>query len=267
MKRMLGSIKRRLVPPHATDRWQESLLGLRPFERLPIGQAALSITCDDGATRGLEVFDALDEAGARGVMAVSPDLAGSAGHLDFAALRSLRERGHELAFHGNDHRPLTDYGQPAALNAAMADGLARLAAEQLPVPTMIYPCGTNSRWVRQATASAFRGAFTTWYGVNHGTVNRYAIRRVPFGAYAGACPATEAWYLRLIDTAVHERQWLVLMLHPGADEHTREHTALLRRLLRHANDRRLPVRSASAQLEALAPAPAARHESLSADAS
>lgn len=249
-RRIVDAIARR-VPAHAADRAAAFVLPQRDFEQLALpDDGALTIICDDGETRDLEVVEVLQRHGAKGVFAVSPDLVGRPGFLGYGQLRQIQAAGHEIAFHGTTHDPFTGFEGPSALHSAIVAGLARLEAEGLGTPaTLIYPYGSNNRWVRQTAAGHFACAFTTWTGANRARANRYALRRVPFGAYTGKLPASEAWYRRLIDECTDARAWLALMLHPAAAEHTAEHTALLARLLEHARARGLDVRTVSAHLQ------------------
>lgn len=248
--RIVGAVARR-VPAHALDRAEAFLLPRRPFEQLTLPpEGVLTVVCDDGETRDLEVVEMLQRHGVKGVFAVSPDLVGRPGFLGYPELRDIHAAGHEIAFHGTTHDPFTGFAGPEALTQAARSGLARLQAEGLGTPpTVIYPYGSNNRWVRQAMSGLFSCAFTTWVGVNRGQVNRYALRRVPFGAYTGKLPATEPWYRHMIDQCGQAGGWLALMLHPAATEHTPEHTAMLGRLLEHAKARGVAVRTVSAQLQ------------------
>lgn len=257
-RRLLDAALRRL-PAQGLDRAVEFLLPQRPFERLQVPQrSALTIVCDDGETRDLEIVEALERCGVKGVFAVSPDLIGRPGFLSYAELRQIRAAGHEIAFHGTTHDPFNDFAGPVELRAAIEDGLRRMAAEGLGTPsTLIYPYGRHNRWVRAASSRHFACAFTTWFGLNRGQANRYAIRRIPFGAYVGKLPGTETWYRGFLDEAARAPCWPTLMLHPAAAEHQREHTAMLSRLVEHAQQHGLPVRTVVAHLDSAAPAQAA----------
>jgi peptidoglycan/xylan/chitin deacetylase (PgdA/CDA1 family) len=243
------------VPAHAVDRAAAALLPLRSFERLELpAESALTIVCDDGESRDLEIVELLDRAGAKGVFAVSPDLIGRPGFLGYAELRQVLDAGHEIAFHGATHDPFTGFADEASLRAAIDAGMASLHGRGLGSPrTLIYPYGSNSRWVREAVAKTFDCAFTTWYGINRGKVNRFALQRVPFGAYTGKLPATEAWYRGLVDQAAGGAAWPVLMLHPADRQHTADHTALLGRLIEYARSRGVAVRTVAAHLRRSAP--------------
>ncbi len=253
MKRVLNAIVKRL-PAQAKDRAEELLLGLRNFERLTVPpRTALTITCDDGELKDLEIVDVLAQAGVKGVFAVSPDLIGRPGFLSYAELRAIREAGHEIAFHGTTHDPFTGFRDKSQLQAVCRDGVARLKAEGLGAPqTVIYPYGYHNRAVRAAMAPIFSCGFTTWVGINRQRTNRYAIRRIPFGAYTGKLRATEQWYRDLIAEAANGNCWPTLMLHPGAQGHTSDHNQLLSRLLKFAQDSGVPVHTASEHLETVA---------------
>lgn len=242
------------VPAHAADRVGERLLPMRAFERLSVpSESALTITCDDGELRDLDIVDVLERFGARGVFAVSPDLIGKPGFLTYEQLRHIRAAGHEIAFHGTTHDAFTRYRETAELVHTCRRGIDGLQAEGLGRPTtLIYPYGMNDRAVRESMSSLFECAFTTWFGINRARTNRYAIRRIAFGAYTGKQPATEQWYRSALERARGEACWPTLMLHPAAKGHTDEHTAMLSRLLLHARDIGLPVRTASAHLAASA---------------
>ncbi|MBL8289636.1 MAG: polysaccharide deacetylase family protein [Rubrivivax sp.] len=260
VSRIVGAVRKRL-PAHGRDRAEAWLLPLRDFERLPLPKSpALTIVCDDGELKDLEVVEVLERHGAKGVFAVSPALIGGSGFLGYEQLRRIRAAGHEIAFHGTTHDPFTGFAGTAALRSAVDDGMARLAAEGLGRPsTLIYPFGRHNRWVRAAVAGTFDSAFTTWFGLNTGLVNRYGIRRVPFGAYVGKLPGTEAWYRGLLEQSAAQGSWLVLMLHPSGAGHTETHNALLGRLIEHARGLGVAVRTVQAHLAAGAPAAGAVH--------
>ena len=251
--KIVGAVVKR-VPAHAKDRAEEFLLGLRDFERLQVpGTSALTIVCDDGETRDLDVVEVLDKQGVKGVFAVSPQLIGNPGFLGYEELRQIRAAGHEIAFHGTTHDAFTGFADPGQLRQAIDEGLARMAAEGLGRPgTLIYPYGRHNRQARKGVASVFDCAFTTWFGLNRQHANRYAIRRIPFGAYTGKLPATEGWYRGLIDQCAPGSCWPTLMLHPAAAGHVAEHNALLSRLIVHARERGLAVRTVAAHLETAA---------------
>ncbi|MBI5717883.1 MAG: polysaccharide deacetylase family protein [Burkholderiales bacterium] len=246
------------LPAHGTDRAEEFVLPLRPFERLQLPrESAFTIVCDDGETRDLDVVEVLDRHGVKGVFAVSPDLIGRPGFLSYDEVRQIRAAGHEIAFHGTTHDPFTGFADAARLGAAIGEGMASMAAGGLGTPgTLIYPFGRHNRWVRAAVAPTFAAAFTTWFGVNQGEVNRYGIRRIPFGAYTGRLPATEEWYRELIDRCAAGACWPTLMLHPAAAGHEAAHNALLGRLIEHAEQRGIAVRTVAAHMRAAAPAAA-----------
>ncbi|MCW5662003.1 MAG: polysaccharide deacetylase family protein [Burkholderiaceae bacterium] len=249
LARLVGAVAKRL-PSHAKDRIEEALLGLRDFERLPVPrQSALTIVCDDGELNDLDVVQVLDRHGVKGVFAVSPDLIGRPGFLDYEQLRRLRADGHEIAFHGTTHDPFTGFADRAALLKSVGRGMRQLEAEALGTPsTLIYPFGRHNRAVRQAVSAHFHCAFTTWFGINQGAANRYAIRRIPFGAYTGKLPATEAWYRGLLERSAAGGCWPTLMLHPAAPGHTATHHALLSRLIDHAKNLGMPVQTVVAHL-------------------
>lgn len=247
--RVVNAIVKRL-PSHAKDRAEEALLGLRDFERLQIPRpSALTIVCDDGELKDLDIVEVLESRGVKGVFAVSPDLIGRPGFLTYDQLRSIRRAGHEIAFHGTTHDPFPDFPGAQQLVSAVLEGTRRLAAEGLGTPsTLIYPFGRHDRAVRKAIAPLFDCAFTTWFGINQGSANRYAIRRIPFGAYVGKLPGTEAWYRGLLDRSAQSACWPTLMLHPSAAEHRPEHNELLKRLIDHALERGVAVRTVAAHL-------------------
>jgi peptidoglycan/xylan/chitin deacetylase (PgdA/CDA1 family) len=231
------------------------LFGLRDFELLKTPrESCLTIVCDDGEMKDLDVVDILSKQGLKGVFAVSPDLIGRPGFLTFEQLRAIRGGGHEIAFHGTTHDPFTGFGDKNNLLNITRRGMGWLFAEGLGTPTaLIYPYGKHDRSVRKMVAALFDSAFTTWFGVNEGTTNRYAIRRIPFGAYTGKLPSTETWYRQIIDHCANGSCWPTLMLHPGAAEHTSAHNAQLSRLLDYARERQVPVRTVEAHLTFSAP--------------
>jgi peptidoglycan/xylan/chitin deacetylase (PgdA/CDA1 family) len=249
MKRIINAIVKRL-PTHLGNRAEEKLLGLRDFERLTLPrESALTIVCDDGELKDLEVVEVLNSLEVKGVFAVSPDLIGRPGFLNYEQLRDIRDAGHEIAFHGTTHASFTGFRDKGRLQGVTREGMSRLHAEGLGTPTtLIYPFGKHDRLVRKAMAEHFDCAFTTWFGINKGCTNRYAIRRVPFGAYTGKLPASEDWYRDIINRCSRGNCWPTLMLHPGAAEHNAAHNMLLSRVIRYARDQHLPVRTVEAHL-------------------
>lgn len=253
IQRITQALVRR-IPPHAKDRLEETLLGLREFERFSTpSESVLTIVCDDGELKDLDVVDVLNERGVKGVFAVSPDLIGRPGFLSHEQLRTIRAAGHEIAFHGTTHDAFTAYADSRSLLESVRDGMRQLHAEGLGAPsTLIYPFGSHNRAVRKAVSSVFDCAFTTWFGLNERRCNRYAIRRIPFGAYTGKLPATEEWYRALLDRSAAGHCWPTLMLHPSGPGHAKAHDDLLGRLIDHARERGVPVRTVSAHLRAQA---------------
>jgi peptidoglycan/xylan/chitin deacetylase (PgdA/CDA1 family) len=249
MQRLVNAITKR-IPRHALSRAEEKVIGLRAFEKLEIPRpSAFTVTCDDGELRDLEIAELLESVGLRGVFAISPDLVGRPGFLSFDQILQLHRAGHEIAFHGTTHDAFTEFADEARLVESCRTGVQRLADAGVAAPkTLIYPFGSHNRTVRRAVEPLFTCAFTTWFGLNQGHANRYAIRRIPYGAYTGGLPATESWYRSLIDKCAEKPSWPTLMLHPGSPEHRAEHTAMLGRLLRHAIDRGLAVRTVVAHL-------------------
>ena len=247
---MLRKIRSRLQARLA--QLEEHILGLRDFETLPTPKhGALTIICDDGAAQDIEVAEVLSEAGARGVFAVCPDLIGGQQLSSYSQLRRLQDAGHEIAFHGTIHVPFTHLGGRRGIADSVREGLCRLADEGLIPSTLVYPYGTHNRIVRAAVAPMFECAFTTLPGLNHGNVNRYAIRRIAFGAYGGSRRAEEQRYRTILERAAANKCWPVLMLHPGMPTHLEAHTAMLSRLLAYAKELGLSILTASAQLAAL----------------
>jgi peptidoglycan/xylan/chitin deacetylase (PgdA/CDA1 family) len=245
---LVDALRKRL-PPHRRDRLLERLLPLRPYERLALPGVALTVICDDGAAKGLAVLEVLELRGMKGVIAVSPATIGLPGYLSYEQLRRVRATGHEIAFHGTSDLPFPDFDGAESLRSSLARGLEQLDSEGLGRPrTLVYPAGRNTAWVRRVAADLFTCAFTTWHGDNRTRANRFAIRRVALGAFTPK-NLTESSYRHLIDRpAAHG--WPALMLHPGEADHQSAHNELLGRLLDHAVEHRVAVRTASAHLAA-----------------
>lgn len=244
LQRVVQAIVKR-IPAHGADRAQEALLPLRDFERLAVpSPSALSVICDDGEKKDLDIVEVLDAAGVKGTFAVSPDLVGRPGFLTYDELRAIHAAGHEIAFHGNTHDAFTSFRDTEALVQACTQGVERLRAEGLgQAQTLVYPFGRNNRAVREGVSRVFNCAFTTWFGLNERSANRYAIRRIAYGAYTGKQPSTLDWYRGVVDRCATAPCWPALMLHPGSPEHTAAHTAELKQLIAHAQDRGLSVRA------------------------
>lgn len=250
IQRIVSAIAKRL-PAHAKARTEEFVLGLRGFEGLSMPTAsALTVICDDGESKDLAVVEVLNRIGVKGVFAVSPDLIGRRGFLDYPQLRQLQDDGHEIAFHGTTHDPFTAFRDQNRLRAVSRDGMAQLEAEGFRSPTtLVYPYGAHDRSVRSAVAPLFGCAFTTWFGVNRGVANRYALRRIPLGAYTGKFPADERSYRSIIERAALGNCWPSLMLHPAAEGHQNKHNELLFRVVKYALDLGVPVRTANSHID------------------
>ena len=228
---------------HLYARLEERALGRRDFERNTAKGGALTLMSDDGQTRNLELAAVLAEAGAPGAFSVAGDNIGRDGYLSYAQLRDLQAAGHEIMFHGRSNARFSPPMNVPAVTADAKAGLAELRAQKLNVTNLNIRWGTSTRAARQAVAPLFDSAFVPWFGINDASSNRYALRRMAFGAYAGKNMQTEGWYKDLIERAGRENLWPVFMLHPSADDHTAEHNALLLRLLQHAKKVGLPVRT------------------------
>lgn len=227
---------------HWYARIEERALGMRDFEhRKPAGGGALTVMSDDGELANLELARLLADAGVPGAFSVAGDNIGRNGFLDYEQLRQLQAAGHEIVFHGRASAKFAPPMNVAAVAADAASGLAELRAQGLAVRHLNIRWGTSTRAARRAVATLFDSAFVPWFGVNDASSNRYALRRMAFGAYAGGNMQSEAAYFALIERAVREKLWPVLMLHPGAADHRPEHNALLVRMLGHARQVGLPV--------------------------
>jgi len=232
-----------------TVRAGDALLATRPFEQLDVTSApALTVTSDDGSVRNLAVAETLLAVGARGVFAVSPDLLGQPGMMTLDDVHRLHKAGHEIAFHGADDTPFNRLGGGATLADTCRAALRRMESDGLTPSVVMYPHGIHSRGIRQAVATVFSAGFSTTFGINKGRVCRYAIRRMPFGAYADPRQFNELWYSDVIKRAKDQGAWIVLMLHPGADEHADANSERLARIVRVAQERSIAVRTASEQL-------------------
>lgn len=236
---------------HGCARVEEALLGLRSFEQLHVPRAsALTIVCDDGHVNDWNhIAPLLADYGARATFAVVSARVGQPECVDRSQLEALVEAGHEIACHGRTHVPLPALADTAALEAELGGALAWFRAAGIATSTLVYPYGQNNRAVRAWAASLFRCGVGTWFGQNGGLTNRYAIRRIPFGSFVNVRSASEAYYRGLIERSSAGACWTVLMLHPGAVEHTAAHNALLGRLIRYARELQLPVRTVAEHLD------------------
>src|SRR5262245_6227285 len=134
LHRSVNAVAKR-VPAHAKDRAEEALFGLRDFERLSLpSQSALTVVCDDGEVKNLDVVEVRDKHGGYGVFAISPDFVWRPGFLSYQELRGIRERGHEIAFHGTTHDPFTGFANQTELAQSVERGLLQLESEGLGKP-------------------------------------------------------------------------------------------------------------------------------------
>ncbi|WP_428425491.1 hypothetical protein [Methylibium sp.] len=236
---------------HWAARAEEKALGLLESERLEITQGALTLVSDDGEDRNLELANLLGQTGAVASLAVADDFVGRPGFLGYAHLLELQQAGHEIAFHGRTRVPFDLFPDGDALRADLLAGATRLRAQGLSISNLIYRWGTSTRAARKQVQPLFASASVPWFGLNEGTVNRYALRRIAFGAFTGRSVRTQDWFVRVIEQAAQGRCWPILMLHPGAAGHTAEHNAMLHDLLVHAKHVGLPVRTLAQHLAAL----------------
>lgn len=247
MNSMLRRLRGRLQ--HASALAEERLGGVRAFEGMLVPpEPVVTVTSDDGSARNLDVAEVLNTVGVKGVFAVSPDLLGRPGMLTLAHLGELRDAGHEIAFHGTSDVPFTSHRSTASLLGDLQRGLQYLRDNGFGPDVVMYPSGQHNRSIRSAVATVFAAGFSTWFGVNRDVANRYAIRRIPFGAYARS--ATESRYRQLLGDTASCGGWAVLMLHPGAEGHTAAHDRMLGRIVRQAVESSVHVRTAHTQLAA-----------------
>jgi peptidoglycan/xylan/chitin deacetylase (PgdA/CDA1 family) len=241
MNQFLGASAARVQ--HHLARAGAAILPLREFELCHWRRGpALSIVCDDGCASDLrEVVPLLDRMGLPGCFAPVSGLVGLDGHMKATELRALARSGHEIASHSDVHRPLTARA-PGELKIGLArarDALSEIV--QQPVTTLVYPYGNNGRLVRSLASASYDCGITTWTGMQHGSFNRFAIRRVPFGSYCRPGQDTWTWFERLLLQATSQGSWLLLMLHTAAPAHDLKQSMLLERLLRFAVESGVPV--------------------------
>lgn len=228
---------------HHLARTGAAILPLREFERCHWrGGPALSLVCDDGCATDLrDVVPLLDRLGLAGCFAPVSSLVGLDGYMTAADLQALARSGHEIASHSDLHRALTTR-EPDELRIGMArsrDALSEIVGQS--VTTLVYPYGNNGRLVRALASACYDCGITTWAGMQHGSFNRFAIRRVPFGSYCRSGQDTWPWFERLLLDAAQRGSWLLLMIHTAAPAHDSEQSQLLERLLRFAVELAFPV--------------------------
>lgn len=236
---------------HWAARAQHQAFGLRDFERLDVTRGALTVVSDDGEDCNLRFAELLGRSGVAGCFAVADDFIGRPGFLSYSHLRELQQAGHEIAFHGRKSVAFDIFHDAEVLRSDIEAGLNRLRSEGLVVSNLVYRWGTSTRSARRLLAPLCSSACVPWSGLNERVTNRYALRRIAFGAYTGRSSHTQEWFFNVVESAAKGQAWPILMLHPGAAGHTAEHDAMLRKILQHARHAGLPVRTLSDQLAAL----------------
>ncbi len=192
-------------------------------------RAAVSLTYDDAVpTQRKYAAPALEKAGLRGTFFVTGTSTDLAAHGD--EWRSIASAGHELASHTLHHpcdcrhdwvpRGYTsqDYDLPR-MQAELEQTLELLAALGATRPyTFAYPCGETQLG---PTGESYRPLVRQMFLAARGVEPKIANPELePFDlipAYDGARSSEEL--LALVDQAVQQRGWLVLLFHGVGGDH------------------------------------------------
>jgi peptidoglycan/xylan/chitin deacetylase (PgdA/CDA1 family) len=229
----------------------EHLLPLRSFERRAwTGPATLSVTADDGYQADLtELAPLLTTYGARGTFGICTSLIGKDRYLSEDELARLAAGGHEIASHMHHHVAMTDLDDTACEQDFLANE-EWLRQRGLHATTLIYPFGRNSRRIREHSARHFSTALSAWPGINTGTVNAYALRRIGFGSHEHSRYPVATEPERWMDRLASDQGWMILMLHTGDPSRRPDEIARLDRLLNIAVSRGIQLRSVREAAEA-----------------
>jgi peptidoglycan/xylan/chitin deacetylase (PgdA/CDA1 family) len=231
-------------------RFVENILPKQPIERaLWAGEPTLSIVCDDGSQQDFDaVAPILESFSGLGTFAVTADLLGQPGHMHERHVAALAARGHEIASHFMRHKPAILLSQAQCIDEMVSSQrwLKTLGAH---ATTLAYPYGANARATRLLASRFYAQALTAWPGIVAGPANRYALRRLAFGAYDhprwNVLAAPEVW----LDRLLANRGWMIIMLHPGAAHRAKQHDAQLARLLQAAVARGIHLRTVASASE------------------
>jgi peptidoglycan/xylan/chitin deacetylase (PgdA/CDA1 family) len=223
---------------------------LSPFAWPGGARAAVSITYDDAVPTQRLAAAELEHAGLRGTFfltGTAPDLARQRG-----SWQRLLEAGHELASHTMHHpcdcshdwvpRGFTtqDYDLPRmATELDQTLELLRSLGARPPF-TFAYPCGeTHVGTTPESYASLVAERFLAARGVEPRVADpeRDPLTLIP--AFDGAKTAEEL--LGLVDRAVAERGWLVVLFHGVGGDHLPVDRSAHAALARHLGSRRAEV--------------------------
>jgi len=211
-------------------------------------RAAVSLTYDDAVpTQRQYAAPALEQVGLRGTFFVTGTSADLAAHR--AEWRAIASAGHELASHTLHHpcdcrhdwvpRGYTsqDYDLPR-MQAELEQTLELLAGLGASRPyTFAYPCGETQIG---PTGESYRPLVQQMFLAARGVEPRIANPELePFDlipAYDGARSGDEL--IALVDQAVQQRGWLVLLFHGVGGDHLAVERSDHQRLLEHLQKRR-----------------------------
>ncbi|NTV54899.1 MAG: polysaccharide deacetylase family protein [Candidatus Moranbacteria bacterium] len=200
-------------------------------------EGMVTFTFDDGFLNtyqnGLPILDA---AGIRSTQAIITGSLGESGYVTAAQVQDMASRAHEVASHTRSHADLTSLSAADA-QAEIAGSKFDLASIGVVANTIVYPFGTYSDSVLTLVKDAgYTGGRSVDTGYDTPNTNPYALRDqhvtsdVTFDQIKG-------W----IDSAISNKQWLVLELHQqqaGAGEYSND-PALLQQVADYVTSQRV----------------------------
>lgn len=125
--------------------------------------------------------------------------------------------GWELMSHTETHPQLATLTE-AEVEAELKNSKETLESMfNVKVKSIAYPNGSENAMVRRIARKYYRSATISFGGRNEMPLSTYRMNRVPLGSYyePGAGHDTLEYYKSQVDACKANKDYLILMLHPG----------------------------------------------------
>ena len=172
-------------------------------------EGMVSFTFDDGFLNTYAVgLPILDAAGIKSTQAIITGSLGATNYVSASQVLDMAARGHEIASHTRTHADLPTLSA-AALESEVVGSKADLAAIGITANSIVYPYGTYNDAVIAAVKNAgYTGARSVDDGYNTPLTGKYVVRDQHITSDV-TFDTVKTW----IDTAIANKQWLVLEMH------------------------------------------------------